>query len=49
MYELGERIQAQPSGRPEPPDLSAKLCPPGGRGVEGVRRPSKPAGPSARR
>ena len=36
-------------GRPEPPDLSAKPRPPRGRGVEWVRRPSKPAGSSARR
>src|SRR5512132_996389 len=48
LDELGERVQAQPLGHPEPPDLSAKLRPPGGRGVEGVRRPPKPAGSSAR-
>src|SRR5215207_7688891 len=46
VYELGERVQAQPLGRPEPPDLSAKLRPPGGPGVEGFGgRPGRPAPP----
>jgi len=38
---VGYPIQAQPTGRPKPPDLSTKLRPSGGRGVEGFcGRPS---------
>ena len=48
-HELGERVQAQPLGRPEPPDLSAEIRPPGNSRVQWVRRPTKPAGSTAHR
>jgi hypothetical protein len=38
--ELGERVQAQPLGRSEPPDLSAKVRPPGSRRIKWVWRPT---------
>src|SRR5512132_3187244 len=49
VYELGERVQAQPPGRPQPPDLSAEIRPPGSRRVKWVRRPTRPAGSTAHR
>jgi hypothetical protein len=49
VYELGERVQAQPSGRPEPPDLSTEIRPPGSRRIKWIRRPTKTAGSTAHR
>jgi hypothetical protein len=46
-HELGERVQAQSPGGPEPPDLSAEIRSPGSRRVQWVRRPTKPAGSTA--